>query len=57
MCPEELLTSLVTALNEVDTLKKSNLVLSDENQHLKDRIAWFEKQVFGQKTERYTPSE
>jgi transposase len=54
MCPEELFTDLITALNDVDTLKKNVRVLSDENKHLKDRIAWFEKQIFGQKTERYT---
>ena len=57
MSPEELFTNLITALNEIDVLKKGNRHLSDENQHLKDRIAWFEKQIFGQKTERYTHNE
>ncbi len=57
MCPEELFTDLIVAINEIDVLKKNNRILSDENQHLKYRIAWFEKQIFGQKTERYTPSE
>lgn len=57
MCPEELFADLITAINEVDVLKKNVRVLSDENQHLKDRIAWFEKQIYGQKTERYTHNE
>lgn len=49
MCPEELFTDLIVAINENDALKKSNRVLSDENQHLKDRITWLEKQIFGHK--------
>lgn len=57
MCPEELFNNLISAINENDTLKKDLRVLSDENQHLKDRIAWFERQIFGQKTERYTHNE
>ena len=46
MSPEELFVKYTDATNEIK-------VLRDENQHLKDRIAWFEKQIFGQKTERY----
>lgn len=46
MSPEELLVKYTDATKE-------NKVLRDENQHLKDRIAWFERQIFGQKTERY----
>jgi transposase len=57
MCPEELFTNLITAINEADVLKKNVRLLSDENRHLKDRIAWFEKQIFGQKTERYIHDE
>jgi transposase len=57
MCPEELFNDLISAINENDTLKKDLRVLSDENLHLKDRIAWFERQIFGQKTERYTHNE
>jgi hypothetical protein len=57
MCPEELFTDLISAINDNDTLKKSLRVLSDENQHLKDRIAWFERQIFGQKIERFTHNE
>ncbi len=55
MCREKLFTDLIVAINENDALKKSNRFLSDENQHLKDRIAWFEKQIFGQKTEALYP--
>jgi transposase len=57
MCPEELFNDLISAINENDSLKKNLRVLSDENQHLKDRIAWFERQIFGQKTERYLHNE
>jgi transposase len=57
MCPEELFTDLTSDTNEVDVLKKSLRVLSDENKYLKDRIAWFERQIFGQKTERYIHNE
>lgn len=57
MCPEKLFADLITAQHEIDILKKSNRVLSDENQYLKDRIAWFERQTFGQKTERYLHNE
>jgi transposase len=57
MCPEELFADLITAYHEIDILRKDNRVLSDENQHLKDRIAWFERQIFGQKTERYLHNE
>jgi transposase len=53
MSPEELFADLINALNETDALKKNVRNLSDENQHLKNRIAWFEKQIFGQKTERH----
>jgi len=57
MCPEELLNNLNSAINENESLKKDLRVLTDENQHLKDRIAWFERQIFGQKTERYVHNE
>jgi transposase len=57
MCPEELFIDLISAINDNDTLKKSLRFLSDENQHLKDHIAWFERQIFGQKTERFTHNE
>jgi transposase len=53
MCPEELCADLTAAYMEIDTLKKDIRLLSDENRDLKDRIAWFERQIFGQKTERY----
>lgn len=32
-------------------------VLTDENARLKARVAWFERQVFGQKRERFIPSD
>ena len=50
MSPEELFAKYTDATKELKTLR-------DENQHLKDRIAWFEKQIFGQKTERYVSNE
>jgi len=53
MSPEELFAKYTDATNEVANLKQDNSRLLDENQHLKNRIAWFEKQIFGQKTERY----
>lgn len=31
------------------------LDLKDENMQLKERIAWFERQIFGQKSERFIP--
>ena len=33
-------------------LKDKNSQLNDENQALKNRITWFEKQIFGQKSEK-----
>ena len=27
-------------------------LLREENQHLKDRVAWFERQLFGRKSEK-----
>jgi transposase len=50
MSPDELLVKYTDATKEIK-------VLRDENQHLKDRIAWFEKQIFGQKTERYVSND
>ena len=50
MSIEELFVKYNDATNEIK-------VLRDENQHLKDRIAWFEKQIFGQKTERYVSND
>ncbi|MEM9983836.1 MAG: IS66 family transposase [Bacteroidota bacterium] len=32
-------------------------VLTDQNAHLKERIAWFERQIFGQKRERFLPGD
>jgi transposase len=57
MRPEELFDKYTAATNEVTVLKRDNKALCDENQYLKDRIAWFEKQIFGQKTERYIPND
>lgn len=57
MSPEELFVKYTAVTSEVTTLKQDINVLRDENQHLKDRIAWFEKQIFGQKTERYIPAD
>lgn len=53
MSPEELFAKYNNATNEAANLRQDIKVLQDENQHLKDRIAWFERQIFGQKTERY----
>lgn len=50
MSPEDLFVKYTDATKEIR-------VLRDENQHLKDRIAWFEKQIFGQKTERYVSND
>lgn len=57
MSPEELLLNYTTATNEITGLKRDIQILRDENQDLKNRIAWFERQVFGQKTERYIPTD
>jgi transposase len=50
MSPEELFVKYTDATKEIR-------VLRDEVQHLRDRIAWFEKQIFGQKTERYVTND
>ena len=49
MSPEELFVKYTDATNEIK-------VLRDENQHLKDRIAWFEKQIFEQKQSGIFPT-
>lgn len=36
----------------VESVTAENALLREENQHLKDRIAWFERQVFGSKSEK-----
>jgi transposase len=57
MSPDELLIKYTSVANENETLKNAVQILRDENQHLKDRISWFERQIFGQKTERYIPAD
>jgi len=44
--------SPVSAVKKVSELAEENVALREEIQSLKDRIAWFEKQVFGQKSEK-----
>lgn len=38
--------------HDVGVIVAKNQSLLDENQRLKERIAWFEKHVFGQKADR-----
>ena len=37
---------------ENDQLKKQVISLSNDNKWLKERIAWFERQIFGKSSER-----
>jgi transposase len=47
MCKED------PTCSRIEELAAANKKLADENTSLKDRIAWFERQVFGQKKERF----
>jgi transposase len=38
--------------DDVDALREKVLSLNDEIQHLKSRVAWFENQMFGRKSEK-----
>jgi len=42
---------------QIAVLEQENIQLTDENAQLKARVAWFERQVFGQKRERFIPSD
>ncbi|MBD3645888.1 MAG: hypothetical protein HUJ31_00230, partial [Pseudomonadales bacterium] len=37
---------------DVEQILTENTLLREENQQLKDRVAWFERQVFGRKSEK-----
>jgi hypothetical protein len=50
MSPEELLSAYERTAKEAAHLR-------EENEFLKGRIAWFERQIFGQKSERYIPND
>ena len=38
--------------SSVESVSAENALLREENQQLKDRIAWFERQVFDRKSEK-----
>jgi transposase len=49
MCP----TTECDAAQKLRDLQEEHKKALDDNAHLKSRIAWFERQIFGQKTERF----
>jgi transposase len=53
MSPEYFFEACIDLTEKNELLNKEKRTLLDENTALKDRIAWFERQVFAQKTERY----
>lgn len=46
-------TAVEKSVKKVKELESINRSLEAENFHLKERLAWFERQVFGQKSERF----
>lgn len=55
MSPETLLLHIDTLTTTNKRLELDNKMLRDEVAFLKGRIDWFERQIFGQKRERYIP--
>ena len=42
---------------QIAVLAEEKVALITENDSLKERIAWFERQVFGQKREKFIPTD
>ena len=57
MSPELLLQEYQRLHGEVEQRDETIRRLHDENQFLKNRIDWFERQIFGQKRERFIPTD
>jgi transposase len=57
MSPESMLWQIHSLTDDNASLHKENAKLRAENLLLNGRIDWFERQIFGQKRERYIPAE
>jgi len=55
MSPEALLSQIDLLTDTNKRLENDVTMLRDENVFLKERIDWFERQIFGQKRERFVP--
>jgi hypothetical protein len=44
---------MTTSTISLETLQKENAKLHEEISYLKEQIAWFQRQIFGQKSEKF----